>query len=75
MNKPKKLRHELNIDENANGKPFAFYDSDTPFPTMNQGDELRIVNRRFRVTAVRHEVTESTTHVHWLITATVTDLE
>lgn len=72
--KPKKVLHQLNIDEGAGGKPFAHFDSDTPFPTINHADEIRIVERRFRAIAIEHSIIESPTAIQWLITAKVTDL-
>jgi hypothetical protein len=69
---PKRVLYEFNLHRDEFTGPVEFFDSDTPFPTVNRGDEIILNDTHYQVTKVWHMITKRKDEIEW-ITGVVAD--
>ena len=73
--KPKTLLYQFNLHRDESSAPVEFFDSDTPFPTVNRGDEIIMNGTHFHVAKVWHLITKRKDAIEWITGVVATPSE
>jgi hypothetical protein len=62
----KKIWYKLNITPRFMAACKFAFDSETPFPAIHPNDEILIKSKSYKVTAVRHQISEGKDIIDWI---------